>query len=144
MVLVMCHVVCPSVQRSKTRIARIVPAIRSIQQIPRVLQRRVVLACASTLDLRCYPHPVNLGCMQPVGGSFHENLVHEVVREVAGDLVEEVVLKDIFTHPQTGRLSHCYRINYRCLDRSLTNEEVDELQWDIRARLEKFLSVQLR
>jgi phenylalanyl-tRNA synthetase alpha chain len=70
--------------------------------------------------------------------------VHEVVREVGGDLVEEVVLQDAFTHPTTGRVSHCYRINYRSLDRSLRNEEIDNLQWDVRTRLEDLLGVELR
>ena len=70
--------------------------------------------------------------------------MHEVVREVGGDLVEEVVLQDAFPHPTTGRVSHCYRINYRSLDRSLRNEEIDNLQWDVRTRLEDLLGVELR
>ena len=85
-----------------------------------------------------------LACLQPTDGSFHENLVHEVVREIGGDLVEEVVLKDTYTHPNTDRVSHCYRINYRCHDRSLTNEEVDKLQRDIRTRMQTALGVELR
>ena len=63
---------------------------------------------------------------------FHENYFHETVRDVGGDLVEEVVLMDEFTHPKTGRVSHCYRINYRATDRSLSNAEVDEMQFRLR------------
>ena len=82
--------------------------------------------------------------LQPVDGSFHENDLHELVREVAGDLVEEVVLQDNFVHPKTARTSQCYRINYRSLDRSLKNAEVDELQWKVRTELEQKLCVELR
>jgi phenylalanyl-tRNA synthetase alpha chain len=35
----------------------------------------------------------------------------------AGDLVESVKLRDEFTHPKTGRVSKCYRIVYRAVDR---------------------------
>eukprot|EP01052_Picozoa_sp_SAG31_P011113 SAG31_NODE_622_length_13493_cov_7.301254_11_plen_71_part_00 len=70
--------------------------------------------------------------------------MHELVREVVGDLVEEVVLVDTFAHPQTGKTSHCFRINYRATDRVLTNEEVDHLQWKVREKLATELLVELR
>lgn len=47
------------------------------------------------------------------GEGFTENNLCEVVRGIAGDLVESVVLIDSFTHPKTQRSSHCYRIAYR-------------------------------
>jgi phenylalanyl-tRNA synthetase beta subunit len=39
-----------------------------------------------------------------------------------------VELIDEFMHPKTGRASKCFRVNYRSMERSLTNEEVDVLQ----------------
>ncbi|KAK6345514.1 Phenylalanyl-trna synthetase [Orbilia javanica] len=78
------------------------------------------------------------------GEEFHENDFMELVRGVGGDLVEDVKLIDEFTHPKTGRKSMCYRINYRSLERTLTNEEVDELQAKVRSQLEEKMGVQLR
>lgn len=54
------------------------------------------------------------------------------VRDIAGDLVEEVKLIDEFTHPKSERTSHCYRIAYRSMERSLTDEEINELQEAVR------------
>jgi len=67
---------------------------------------------------------------------FHANDLNELVREVGGDLVEQVELIDQFTHPQTNRTSHCYRISYRSMDRNLTNQEIDALQEQVRHRIE--------
>ena len=55
-----------------------------------------------------------------------------------------MVLTDAFTHPKTGRTSHCYRVNYRATDRSLSNKEVDEMQFRIRDLLAERLGVELR
>jgi phenylalanyl-tRNA synthetase alpha chain len=76
--------------------------------------------------------------------SFHENDVMEIVRDVAGDLVEDVRLVDEFVHPSTGRKSICYRINYRSLERTLTNREINELQVKVRETLVGKLGVELR
>jgi phenylalanyl-tRNA synthetase alpha chain len=76
--------------------------------------------------------------------SYHENDFFALVREVAGDLAESVTLQDAFTHPKSGRTSHCYRINYRSMDRSLTNEEVDALQAEVRRRATQQLKGELR
>jgi phenylalanyl-tRNA synthetase alpha chain len=75
---------------------------------------------------------------------FHSNNFFELVREIAGDLAEDVQLVDQFTHPKTQRRSLCYRINYRSMDRTLTNEEIDALQGRLRERLPAVFSVELR
>lgn len=49
--------------------------------------------------------------------NFHENDLYELIRDVAGDLTEDVVEIDDFTHPKTQKRSKCYRINYRSMDR---------------------------
>ena len=74
----------------------------------------------------------------------HVNDVYELIRNIAGDLVEKVTLFDTFTNKKTGRTSHAYRIEYRHMDRSLTNEEVNDVQLKVREALVKELSVELR
>ncbi|CAO2650971.1 Nn.00g092680.m01.CDS01 [Neocucurbitaria sp. VM-36] len=76
--------------------------------------------------------------------SFHENDVMEIAREVCGDLVEDVRLTDEFVHPKTGRRSMCYRVNYRSLERTLTNEETNQLHERLRSLLVDRLGVELR
>ncbi|KAI1506504.1 phenylalanyl-tRNA synthetase mitochondrial precursor [Biscogniauxia marginata] len=75
---------------------------------------------------------------------FHENDFMEIVRGVAGDVVEDVRLVDEFTHPKTGRRSLCYRINYRSLERTLTNEETGKLHNAVSKALVKKLGVEIR
>ncbi|KAF8412671.1 hypothetical protein HHK36_000639 [Tetracentron sinense] len=78
-----------------------------------------------------------------VNDSFTENNLCEVVRGVAGDLVEEVQLIDNFTN-EKGMTSHCYRIAYRSMERSLTDEEINQLQWNVREQAQSKLNVVLR
>ncbi|KAH7075569.1 phenylalanyl-tRNA synthetase mitochondrial precursor [Paraphoma chrysanthemicola] len=80
----------------------------------------------------------------PIATSFHENDVMEIAREVCGDLVEDVRLTDEFVHPKTGRKSLCYRINYRSLERTLTNDETNALHERLRSLLVDRLGVELR
>ncbi|KAA8569194.1 hypothetical protein EYC84_000863 [Monilinia fructicola] len=75
---------------------------------------------------------------------FHENDVMEIVRDVGGDRVEDVRKVDEFTHPKTGRKSLCYRINYRSLLRTLTNEEANEMHEGSKRNLAGKLGVELR
>jgi len=77
-------------------------------------------------------------------GAFHENDVMEIVRDIAGNLAEDVKLVDEFVHPRTGRKSLCYRINYRSLEGTLTNDEVNKMHNEVTARLVQDLNVELR
>ncbi|KAL0903141.1 hypothetical protein M5K25_027496 [Dendrobium thyrsiflorum] len=78
-----------------------------------------------------------------ISDSFTENNLCEVVRGIAGDLVEEVRLIDNFTNKK-GMTSHCYRIAYRSMERSLTDEEINQLQGDVREAVQSKLKVILR
>ncbi|KAI9665667.1 MAG: hypothetical protein M1821_003601 [Bathelium mastoideum] len=82
----------------------------------------------------------------PAGGRpvFHENDMMELVRDTAGDSVEDVQLADEFMHPKTGRKSLCYRINYRSLERTLGREEVNDMHEGIRRKLVAGWGVELR
>lgn len=79
-----------------------------------------------------------------LGAEFHENDVMEIVRGIAGDVVEDVKVVDEFTHPKTGRRSLCYRVNYRSLERTLTNDEANVFHEKVREALVRELGVELR
>lgn len=66
--------------------------------------------------------------------NFVENDFFEMARGVAGDLVERMELTDEFTHPKTGKTSKCFRITYRSMDRSLTDDEVNNMQDSMREK----------
>ena len=74
---------------------------------------------------------------------YVENDFFELARGIAGDIVEKMEMVDEFTNPKKGKTSKCYRITYRSMDRSLTNEEVDALQDELREKAEG-LGVEVR
>ncbi|XP_057448801.1 phenylalanine--tRNA ligase, chloroplastic/mitochondrial-like [Lotus japonicus] len=73
-----------------------------------------------------------------INESFTENNLCEVVRGIAGDLAEEVQLIDNFTNKK-GMTSHCYRIAHRSMERSLTDDEINDLQLKVREQIRQKL-----
>jgi len=53
--------------------------------------------------------------------NYYENDFNEVVRDIAGGLVEQMESIDNFSHPKTVISQSLYRITYRSMDSSLTN-----------------------
>ncbi|MBP9816491.1 MAG: hypothetical protein KBD05_00435 [Candidatus Pacebacteria bacterium] len=65
-----------------------------------------------------------------VAKDFVPNNYFDLVRETAGDLVEQVELLDKYENDAkfgADKMSYAYRITYRSIDRTLTNAEVDAL-----------------
>jgi phenylalanyl-tRNA synthetase alpha chain len=79
-----------------------------------------------------------------VNHEWHENDLMEIIRNIAGDNVEDVVLVDQFVHPKTSRRSMCYRINYRSLERTLTNAETNKMHDQVVKTLADKLGVEIR
>ncbi|GAA52951.1 phenylalanyl-tRNA synthetase alpha chain [Clonorchis sinensis] len=73
-----------------------------------------------------------------------EHDFYDLVRNVAGDLIEQVRLIDRFTDAKTGRTSHCYRLVYRDQHRTLTLDEVRPLHERIAQEAASRLGVQVR
>jgi phenylalanyl-tRNA synthetase alpha chain len=59
-------------------------------------------------------------------------------------LCVQVVKIDEFTNPKNGKTSNCFRITYRSMERSLTDEEINVLQEQVRAKTASELKVTLR
>lgn len=58
--------------------------------------------------------------------------------------VRQVEMIDEFIHPETERVSHCYRITYRSMEKTFRDEEVNEIQDLLRDQLRVKLQVKLR
>lgn len=66
------------------------------------------------------------------------NNYYELVRDQGGDLVEQVELVDQYENEQKwpGKKSHTFRITYRSLEKTLTNQEVSVLHEKITEKTE--------
>jgi phenylalanyl-tRNA synthetase alpha chain len=78
------------------------------------------------------------------GPGFHENDLFEQIRAVGGDMVEAVEKIDEFIHPKTQRKSQAYRITWRHMSRTLTDAEVDKMQFEVRDRIGEELGCEVR
>ena len=58
--------------------------------------------------------------------------------------METVDKIDEFVHPKTQRQSQAYRITWRHMSRTLTDGEVDEMQFAVRDRIGEELSCEVR
>ncbi len=66
-----------------------------------------------------------------VKNDFAPNIYFDLIRDIGGDLVEEVQLLDKYENAEKfgpDKISYTYRITYRSNERTLTTEEIDPLQ----------------
>ncbi|KAK7080126.1 Phenylalanyl-tRNA synthetase [Halocaridina rubra] len=69
---------------------------------------------------------------------------YDLVRSIGGNMVEQVRLIDTFTHPKKNLTSHCYRIVYRHMEYTLTQEEVNNVHKQIEEKASEILKVVIR
>lgn len=82
-----------------------------------------------------------------VGRGMSLNTYYEIVRELGGDLVEEVTLLDRFENAEKFGLdsvSYTFRIVYQSFERTLTNDEVSAIQDTIIRETRERLSASIR
>ena len=82
-----------------------------------------------------------------VDKSFVPNDYFDLIRDLGGDLVEEVRLLDKYVSPKKfgqGKLSYTYRIIYRKSDRTLLSGEVDKISEKIYSETAKQFNAELR
>jgi phenylalanyl-tRNA synthetase beta chain len=79
-----------------------------------------------------------------------ENVLYQRVRDkikmVGGDLIEELILFDVYRGKQipSGKKSLAYSIRYRSTDKTLTEEEVDNIHRKVISKLEETFQAILR
>ncbi|XP_007437431.1 phenylalanine--tRNA ligase, mitochondrial-like, partial [Python bivittatus] len=88
-----------------------------------------------------YPPVINDISFWLPSEKYCENDFYDLVRTIGGDMVEEVKLIDVFTHPKTKRVSHCYQITYRHLERTLTQKEISSIHQTIQKSVIEELGV---
>ena len=82
-----------------------------------------------------------------VDKKFVPNDYFDLIRDLGGDLVEEVRLLDKYSNPKkfgTNKLSYTYRIIYRKGDRTLLSAEVDKIQKKIYNKTAQRFNAKLR
>lgn len=79
--------------------------------------------------------------------TFIPNDYFDLIREAGKDMVEHVELIDKYENADkfgSDRISYTYRITYRHLDRTLTNEEVNKVHAEIEERTERDFNGEIR
>lgn len=82
-----------------------------------------------------------------VDKSFEPNNYFDLIRDIGGDLVEEVELLDKYENAEKfgpDKVSYTYRITYRSTERTLESSEVDPLQDEVYSQTAKQFNAELR
>lgn len=82
-----------------------------------------------------------------VSEDFVPNNYFDLIRDIGGDLIEEVKLLDKYENTEkfgVGKVSYTYRILYRSNERTLRTEEIDPIQNKIYAETKKQFNAELR
>lgn len=82
-----------------------------------------------------------------VDKSFEPNNYFDLIRDIGGDLVEEVQLLDKYENAEkfgVDKVSYTYRITYRSTERTLESSEVDPLQDEIYKQTAEQFNAELR
>ena len=82
-----------------------------------------------------------------VPNTFIPNDYFDLIREVGEEMVENVELLDKYENAEkfgVGNLSYTFRITYRHLDKTLTNEEVNAVHRELESGTEKEFGAQIR
>lgn len=82
-----------------------------------------------------------------VNKDFAPNNYFDLVRDVIGDLAEEMALVDEYENAKKfgeGKKSYAYRITYRSIDRTLTSTEIDSLHKKLEERTKEVFNAQVR
>lgn len=82
-----------------------------------------------------------------VSSDFVPNNYFDLIRDLGGDLIEEVTLLDKYENPAkfgADRTSYTYRIIYRSNERTLTSEEVNQIQEKIIEETTKQFHAEIR
>ncbi|XP_036777102.1 phenylalanine--tRNA ligase, mitochondrial isoform X1 [Manis pentadactyla] len=91
-----------------------------------------------------YPAVINDIAFWLPSEKYTENDFYDLVRTIGGDLVEKVDLIDKFEHPKTHKTSHCYRITYRHMERTLSQREVGRVHQAVQEAAVRLLGVEGR
>jgi len=82
-----------------------------------------------------------------VSKDFIPNNYFDLIRDIGGDLVEEVQLLDVFENKEKfgkDNISYTYRIVYRSNERTLTTQEIDPIQKKIYDQTAEVFGAELR
>lgn len=82
-----------------------------------------------------------------VSENFIPNNYFDLIRDIGGDLVEEVKLLDKYGNEEkfgAGKVSYTYRILYRSNERTLRTDEIDPIQGKIYEETKKQFSAEVR
>ncbi len=93
-----------------------------------------------------YP-PITRDISFVVSSDFAPNNYFDLIRDLGGDLVEEVALLDKYENAEkfgAGKISYTYRIVYRSTERTLTTEEIEPIQNKITEETKKQFRAEVR
>ncbi len=105
------------------------PDIRLLWSDDERVKKQLVLG-QKFVEVSKYP-PITRDISFIVNSSFVPNNYFDLIREIGGDLIEQVELLDRYENKEKfgeGKVSYTYRVIYRSTDRTLKTEEVDPLQ----------------